>query len=630
MKDDSIFSQGPLERGTVLDGRYEILELIKSGGMGAVYKAVNCKLESICAVKELLPFELGEEEHEKAREWFKREARLLARLDHPGMPKVFDYFIINDRYYLVMNFVDGEDLLCKLDREGNPGLPEEKVVGWAIEILRVLDYLHKQDPVIIYRDLKPANIMLHRDGRIVLIDFGLARAVHNFSIKKTARGTFGYAPVEQYEGEAEPRSDIYSLGATIHHLLTGMVPFSFNFEPIRKIVMSLSPELEAIIMKALENNKEERFSSAGEMLDSLLELAFYLKHKGQVKNRLKSVRKIWEFSADNIIGSGALAVNYHIYFGSDDNRFYCVEADTGEKVWEFETEGKVKSTPFVSGEFIYFGSYDNKLYCLNRRIGMKIWEFETGFRVHSDPVVYNNFLYFGSHDNKFYCLNSISGMKLWEFESGDWIYSTPLFYDGFIYFASRDGTFYCLDGQKGKVVWGFKAGHRIYSGSCLYKNFIYFGCDDKKLYCLEAKTGKKHWEFETDGWIRNNPCIFQDFLYFGSDKLYCLEPLSGRKMWDFQDENGDIKSSLNVSLNVYFGTSDGLYCLDSTSGEMLWKFNTDNRVLSRPCIEKERIYFGCHNSRFYCLEASTGEEDDKISSILACQLRLNLKNILFK
>jgi len=264
-----LFTGTLLDAGTMLENRYKILHLIKAGGMGAVYKAINCKLESICAVKELVPCHMEEEEEEKSKEWFKREAKLLARLDHPNLPKVFDYFIINDRYYLVMNFVDGEDLYTKLAIEGNPGFPQDKVVEWAKAVLEVLDYLHGQDPVIIYRDIKPANIMVNKYGRVMLVDFGLARTVHNFSIKKTARGTFGYAPLEQYEGEAEPRSDIYALGATMHHLLTGIEPFSFRFDPLREILPDISPELEKIVMKSLEVEVERRFSSAGEMFDAL-------------------------------------------------------------------------------------------------------------------------------------------------------------------------------------------------------------------------------------------------------------------------------------------------------------------------------------------------------------------------
>jgi len=219
-----------LQKGKILEGRYEIKKLIKAGGMGAVYKAFDRTLEYICAVKELLP----SHNDIRATEWFRWEAELLAGLNHPNMPKVTDYFIQNGRYYLVMNFIEGEDLAKLLIKEGNPGLSEEKVIEIAIEILLVLDYLHTQKPPVVYRDVKPSNIMINKDGKVMLIDFGIARVLTDSDKQKTTVGTPGYAPVEQYRGKVEVRSDIYSLGATMHHLLTGLAPLPFSFDPVKK------------------------------------------------------------------------------------------------------------------------------------------------------------------------------------------------------------------------------------------------------------------------------------------------------------------------------------------------------------------------------------------------------------
>ncbi len=260
---------GPLKKGVVLEGRYEILSLIKTGGMGAVYKARDTKLKNICAVKELLPPYGLADKQKQAEDWFRREAEILAALDHANLPKIIDYFVVFNRYYLVMTFIEGEDLEIILNRDGNPGLPEEKVRAVALQVLEVLDYLHSHDSPIIYRDIKPANIMIHKDGRAILIDFGIARAINPDSdTQKTSIGTLGYVPEEQCEGQAEPRSDIYALGATMHHLITGVLPASFNFQPPGKLV-SLSPELEKVIMKSLENKAVNRFSSAKEMMEAL-------------------------------------------------------------------------------------------------------------------------------------------------------------------------------------------------------------------------------------------------------------------------------------------------------------------------------------------------------------------------
>jgi len=259
---------GPLRSGTVLVNRYRIESLIKAGGMGAVYKAVDIRLNSTCAVKELISTCGTEEERKKATEWFEREVKLLARLNHTGLPEVFDYFITEGIYYFVLTFVEGEDLLSILEKEGKPGLPEDRVIEWTKEILKILDYLHNQSPPVIYRDIKPGNIMLNKEGKIILVDFGIARIIKD-KRTQTIIGSEGYAAPEQYKGKALPASDIYSLGATVWHLLTGEEPFPFRFEEIRKILPNISPEFSRILMKSLEDRPENRFAGAKEMLLAL-------------------------------------------------------------------------------------------------------------------------------------------------------------------------------------------------------------------------------------------------------------------------------------------------------------------------------------------------------------------------
>ena len=258
----------PLPAGFVLNKRYKIERLINAGGMGAVYKAVDIKFNSLCAVKELLPSYSSPRSREEAEEWFEREAKLLAGLDHPGLPGVFDYFVVDNNYYLVMDFIDGEDLFSILEKKGNPGLPQEKVIEIAKQVLKVLHYLHSQNPPVLYRDMKPGNIMAGRDGRVFLVDFGIAKVLHDRRTH-TVIGTEGYASIEQCRGKAEPRSDIYSLGATMHHLLTGESPLPFMFDDLTKRVPGISLKLSKAVMKAVEKDAKDRFSSAVEMLRAL-------------------------------------------------------------------------------------------------------------------------------------------------------------------------------------------------------------------------------------------------------------------------------------------------------------------------------------------------------------------------
>ena len=267
-------SDGALASGTLIHYRYRITKLIKAGGMGAVYLAKDIKKNIVKAVKELFK-QFSPQEEQYVVQRFKEEAEILARLKHPNMPRVSDYFHDYDRYYIVMDYVQGEDLESILDAEGDPGLPEADVVDIAIQVSGVLDYLHNQNPPILYRDLKPSNIMLqYEDGRAMLIDFGLARTVQPGSERgKTAIGTEGYSPPEQYMGNPEVRSDLYALGATMHHLLTGefpAVPFQFSY--VRDLNPDISEEIEAIVMKAVEIEAKDRFSSAKEMQEAILEV----------------------------------------------------------------------------------------------------------------------------------------------------------------------------------------------------------------------------------------------------------------------------------------------------------------------------------------------------------------------
>ena len=251
-----------LTEGKILDKRYEILELIKTGGMGAVYKARDDRLTQICAVKELLSSSIDDEEYAVKR--FHEEAKILASLRHSNLPRVIDHFTEHGKYYLVMDFIDGQDLETILNTSNRGGLDEDKVIEYTKQLLDVFIYLHSQNPPVVYRDLKPSNIMVQSsDGRIILIDFGIARTVRPGSLtKKTGIGTEGYIAPEQYTGKPEPASDIYSLGATIHHLITGQKPLiPFNFKPVKELKPCISEGFHNIIMKSLQMKPEARFTA---------------------------------------------------------------------------------------------------------------------------------------------------------------------------------------------------------------------------------------------------------------------------------------------------------------------------------------------------------------------------------
>lgn len=265
-----------LQEGSLLGGRYEILEIVGKGGMGTVYRARDNRLEIIVAVKEMQERAETSHELEAAVRQFEREAKLLAQLTHPNLPRVTDYFVDGTRWYLIMEFIQGSTLESRLrECEGQP-LPLMDVLSWGIQLADVLDFLHTQNPPIVFRDMKPANVMLQQDGVIRLIDFGIARRFQAGATKDTLLyGSPGYSPPEQYgRSQTDPRCDIYALGATLHHLLTGRDPAitPFKFPPLRSLSTAFPPSLETLIARCVEMEPEKRVQSAAEVRDSLIHI----------------------------------------------------------------------------------------------------------------------------------------------------------------------------------------------------------------------------------------------------------------------------------------------------------------------------------------------------------------------
>ncbi len=277
-----------LQVGQVLRDRYEIIDLVGQGGMGAVYKAEDLRLRGrICAVKEVLPELIsGPGMEDQAHEQFYREASVLARLDHPNLPKVSDFFQQDGREYLVMDFVPGEDLrqLVEEARRHDGFLPEASVLAWAAQLCDALTYLHTQEPPVLHRDIKPSNIKLTPRGVVKLVDFGLVKLLQPDENRTVTvvqgRGTVAYTPLEQYGGDTghtDVRSDIYSIGATLYHLLTGQPPADAkqrflrpgSLTPPRDINPHISVRTEKAILAAIAQHPDERPPSTAALRELL-------------------------------------------------------------------------------------------------------------------------------------------------------------------------------------------------------------------------------------------------------------------------------------------------------------------------------------------------------------------------
>jgi len=268
---------------TILQSRYRIVRELGRGGMGAVYEAIDQRLGHTVALKQSLT------SNAQVWKYFEREARLLARLNHPGLPRVSDYFTEDGRAFLVMQFVDGDDLATLLAQQPGP-LPRNAVVAWADQLLDAIIYLHTHDRQIIHRDIKPHNIKVTPSGQIALLDFGLARAQRRTEDETSGLSIYGYspryAPLEQiHDTGTGPQSDIYALGATLYHLLTGMKPADAisratamvnsqpnPLTPAHEINAAVGQELSMILARAMAANAADRYQTAREFREALRRL----------------------------------------------------------------------------------------------------------------------------------------------------------------------------------------------------------------------------------------------------------------------------------------------------------------------------------------------------------------------
>src|SRR3984957_3185647 len=264
---------GPLNPGKLLAGRYLVEKMLGGGGMGVVYLARDQRLANRpCAIKEMVDHFIDPQQRLEANDYFAREADTLAQLKHQAIPAITDRFDDQNRHYLVMEYVEGRNLEEELAERGGEALPEGLVIDAARQLCDVLAHLHNMTPPIVYGDMKPSNVMLTPKGRVVLVDFGIAR-LFKAARKGTMIGTLGFAPPEQYKGEVDPRSDIYSLAATMHYMLTARDPEKFppfSFPKLKELCPEASNNLAAAIDSALSYGVEGRPQTIEAFRDMML------------------------------------------------------------------------------------------------------------------------------------------------------------------------------------------------------------------------------------------------------------------------------------------------------------------------------------------------------------------------
>jgi len=586
--------------------------------MGSVYRARDMHFPSVTklvAVKEMINSAPDPLVRETIVQNFEREANLLATLHHPSIPKIYDYFTLESRSYLVLEYIHGKDMEAVIN-ETNGFLPEEQVLAWAIDLCDVLDYLHKHKPdPIIFRDMKPSNVMINSNGDVILVDFGIAKAFQT-GIKGTMIGTEGYSPPEQYRGEATQMADVYSLGATIHHALTRRdprlePPFSFAERPIRRINQAVSAELEVIVNRALEYDPANRFKSAAEMKDALVSVARktgMLIHKGSSSSspiKTEGIKPLWKFKCEDEVRGTPTISQGSLYIGSYDNNLYALDAAEGKFQWKYPTDGGIVSRPIVVDGNIYVGSEDKRLHVVSARSGKVVWTYFTDGPVRSSPSIAEGHVFLGSDDGYLHAINLNSGRMVWRFESADAIRSTPFVLNDIIYFGSESGDYYAVN-FRGEMKWRFRAKRSITSSTVGTAQVLYFTSVDGTLYALDPRNGWVLWRFRLGKASISTPCIAEDLIIVGAADgfVYAVESRNSKEAWRFRTEHQVNGSPILYKDSVYFGSVDGnFYCLEYRTGRLRWKFGAEGAITGTPFVFNDVIYFGSTDHHVYALLA---------------------------
>jgi outer membrane protein assembly factor BamB/tRNA A-37 threonylcarbamoyl transferase component Bud32 len=621
---------GLLETGLVLQERYQVLGILGVGGFSSVYQARDLRFTDVsrlCAVKEMVHNSRTKEARELASSSFQREASILATLHHPAIPDVYDFFTEGTRSYLVLECIAGRDLEAIIEETAKP-ITVDKILDWAIQLCDVLSYLHSHDPTpVVFRDLKPSNIMVDPRGRVRLIDFNIAKSFQGDE-KGTTIGTEGYSPPEQYKGMSNPAGDIYALGATLHHLLTLQdprrePPFSFNDRPISEFNTEVPDSLIAIIDKCLSYEVTERYQDATSLREALVNVLSGPDQMPITAANAPSIRDVqsigftakeqdpggpaplWVFKCEDELRSRVSITRGMVFVGAYDNNVYALSADDGEFIWKHATSDSIASTPHIYNDSLFVGSADGHMYCLHPGSGRLNWKFPTQGPIFSSARADYSHVFFGSDDGHLYAVNVANGRRVWAAEAHSVVRSTPCIADERIYFGTEGGYLFCVD-LAGQLKWQFQAKRSITSSPATEEDLIFVGSMDSTVYAIDAGSGWAIWRFRTQRPVVSSPVINNGNLYVGSSdgNLFALDLYTGRKIWNYKTEGQICSTPFIYKEAVYFGSTDGyVYCLGEKKGKLRWRFKTGGMVIASPMASNDTVYIGSTDHHLYALPA---------------------------
>lgn len=647
-----------LKPNHVLHNRYKIMGVLGGGGMGTVYQARDLNftdVRKLVAIKEMQTQVSDAALRASMLKTFRREANILATLSHPAIPQIYDFFDLNDRAYLVMEYINGKDLEILLAQTKE--LPIDKVIDWAIDLCDVLDYLHTQKPdPIVFRDVKPSNIMIDSLGKVRLIDFGIAKTFVS-GVKNTMIGTEGYSAPEQYKGDVSPQSDIYSLGATLHHILSRKdprlePPFSFHERPLATLNPKVPPALISVIDRALTFNSVERFRTCREMKEALEPLRMRpglipapaqapAPQPPQTPPPVQGYPQYPPQAYPPQYAPPGYPPPYQYPPGyppqyvpppptnappptpensTDFFREGTTTISTIQPKWTFKTEDEIRSGATATPTHVYVGSYDSNLWALNLETGELQWKFPTKGGIASAPVLddVNRNIVFGSEDNSLYAVDFRTGRVNWTFATKSRVRSSPRVAHNFIFFGSDDGKLYAVAAPNGRQHFVVDMEAPIRARPAVTNDLVIVGSESGEVSAYSL-SGNRKWTYRARRNIISSPYVSltDNICYIGAGDgfMYALEANNGYNLWRYRTHGSIISSPIESKGLLYFGSTDGtFYAINTQNGREKWKLETGKPIVGSPILHRDAVYFGGTDSYFYCLNADNGKERWKVKT----------------
>jgi outer membrane protein assembly factor BamB/tRNA A-37 threonylcarbamoyl transferase component Bud32 len=645
----------PIPSGTILQGRYRVTSALGAGGMSTVYKALDLRfanVERVCAVKEMFDGGGDETLRQQRATNFEREAGLLAVLSHPLIPKIFDYFTEGGNYYLVQEFIPGQNLETLIEQTTD-GFLETELLDWGLALCDVLSYLHGQSPdPIIFRDLKPSNIMIREDRSLMLIDFGIARGFQNQQ-RGTMIGTEGYAPPEQYRGVADARTDLYALGATLHHLATRVdprfeTPFTFDQRAPRAFNVRISAQMEEVILRGVAYAPRDRYASAAEFKAALLRCRAATRRLPSAPLSPPAVaapprprraailptatevltptdapppaaprpqvapteRFVWSATTGDEVRNAGIVADEHFLVGSYDARLYAFDVQSGGTTWQFPAGRGICSAPSVWRDTVIVGSEDGAVYGLALDSGRLKWRYKTNMPVRSSARADEGAggVLIGSDDGYVYKLDPATGALLWRYRTYGPVRSSAARQDNVVIIGSDDGFLYALAHDSGRQLWRFATGRPILASPTIAEGVVICGSLDGSIYGLGLGHGEFRWRHETGAPVVATAATRDGRAYIGSSvgRFYALDVATGERIWEVPHGGRVTSSAVATAHCVYYGALDGaIYCLDRATGEVIWSHNLGKPIPASPVLYGNVLLIGCTDGKVYAL--TTGE-----------------------